>query len=375
MTDNRIRMLLGAAILVGCGATATQSAESQQVAASSVPQYRIDPSWPRPLPERWTIGPVCGVAVDSHENVWIVQRQVVAPGSGGSAVPAPQVLEFAPDGTLLASWGGPGPGYDWPQEEHGIYVDAHDNVWLGGAGGRDNQLLKFTRQGKFLLQIGHPGQSRGSNDTQNLGAPANMVVDEAANELYVADGYVNHRIIVFDATTGAYKRHWGAYGKRPDDDYYARQGIRPGEHPTNASKEVPGASASPQFSLVHGVRLSRDGLVYVSDRSNNRIQVFRRNGRFVREAFIANDEVGSGSTSDIGLSSDPQQRFAFVADSTKQHVYVVERSSLRIVASFGEPGTLPGQFGVAHNLAVDSKGNVFVSESRGARVQKFVQTR
>jgi DNA-binding beta-propeller fold protein YncE len=202
-----------------------------------------------------------------------------------------------------------------------------------------------------------------------------MVVDEAANELYVADGYVNHRIIVFDATTGAYKRHWGAYGKRPDDDYYARQGIKPGEHPTNASKGAFSASPSPQFSLVHGVRLSRDGLVYVGDRSNNRIQVFRRNGSFVREAFIANDEVGSGSTSDIGFSSDPQQRFAFVADSTKQHVYVVERSSLRIVASFGEPGTLPGQFGVAHNLAVDSKGDVFVSESRGFRVQKFVQTR
>lgn len=201
---------------------------------------------------------------------------------------------------------------------------------------------------------------------------ASMVVDEAANELYVADGYVNHRVVVFDATTGAYRRHWGAYGKRPDDGYYARLGIKPGEHPTNGSTRAPGGSPSPQFDLVHGVRISRDGLVYVADRTNNRIQVFRENGAFVREAFIANDVVASGSTSDIGFSGDPQQRFAFVADSTRQRVIILERQSLQILGSFGEPGRQPGQFDTAHNLAVDANGDVFVTESRGARVQKFV---
>ena len=282
-------------------------------------------------------------------------------------------MEFSPDGTLLSSWGGPGAGYEWPQDEHGIYVDRQDNVWLGGAGAKDNQILKFTKQGKFLLQIGHAGQNRGSNDTENLGAPANMVVDETANELYVADGYVNHRVIVFDTATGADKRHWGAYGKRPDDSYYTQLGIKPGEHPTNASKATPSDAPPPQFDLVHGVRIAKDGLVYVGDRSNNRIQVFRKDGTFVQEAAIANDVRGSGSTSDIGFSTDSEQRFAFVADSTKQHVYVLDRNSLKVLSTFGEPGKLPGQFDPAHNLAVNSKGDLFITESRGSRVQKFVQ--
>jgi DNA-binding beta-propeller fold protein YncE len=286
---------------------------------------------------------------------------------------APPVLEFAPDGTLLSSWGGPGAGYDWPKEEHGIYVDRHDNVWLAGAGDTDAQILKFTSKGKFLLQIGHPGQSHGSNDTENLGAPANMVVDEAANELYVADGYVNHRVIVFDAKTGAYKRHWGAYGKRPDDSYYTKLGIKPGQHTNDGSKAVPTGASLPQFDLVHSVRISKDGLVYACDRSNNRIQVFHKDGTFIREVFIANTRLASGSTSDIGFSVDPQQRFAFVEDSTNNRVYILDRKSLKVLSTIGGPGREPGQFRIAHNMAVNSKGDLFITESAGARVQKFVQ--
>ena len=360
------------ASLVASSATFAAQPAERPKSAALVPEYRVDASWPKPLPNGWVIGPVCGVAVDSHQNIWIVQRRLSVVPGGRTGSFAPPVLEFAPDGSLLASWGGPGQGYDWPQDEHGIYVDAHDNVWLGGAGARDDQILKFTSQGRFLLQIGHAGQSRGSNDTANLGAPASMVVDESANELYVADGYVNHRVIVFDAITGAYKRHWGAYGRRPDDEYYARRGIKPGEHPTNGSRAGPTDTTSPQFDLVHGVRVAKDGLVYVGDRTNNRIQVFRRNGTFVREVFVANDVVASGTTSDIGFSADPRQRWMFVADSTSQHVHVLDRDSLVQVGSFGEPGRLPGQFDTAHNLAVDAKGDVFVTESRGSRVQKFV---
>jgi DNA-binding beta-propeller fold protein YncE len=318
--------------------------------------------------------------VDRHQNVWIVHRRIdlgaaVRGEQSQSTVQfAPPVLEFAPDGTLLASWGGPGRGYDWPAEEHGIYVDLDGDVWLGGAGIKDDQILKFTSQGRFLLQIGHPGQSHGSNDTENLGGPATMVVDEEAHELYVADGYVNHRVIVFDTRTGAYKRHWGAYGKRPDDSYYERAGIRPGQHTMNGSDKPPSATPPPQFDLVHTVRISKDGLVYVGDRTNNRIQVFRKDGTFLQESFLANDVLGSGSTSDIGFSLDPQQRFALVLNSTKGRVYVLERKSLKVLSTFGEPGKLPGQFEMVHNLAVNAKGDLFITEARGSRLQKFVRS-
>ncbi len=344
-------------------------------AAQTPPTYRVDATWPKPLPNHWLLGVVVGAAVDRQDHVWILHRPASVPPnelqSGAKA--APPVLEFASDGTLVSSWGGPGSGFDWPQAEHGIYVDQHDNVWVAGAGANDAQLLKFTRQGKFLMQIGHPGQNRGSNDTENLGAPANMVVDEAANELYVADGYVNHRVIVFNATTGAYKRHWGAYGKRPDDSFYTQLGRKPGEHPTNNSTGILVGPPSPQFDLVHSVCISKDGLVYACDRSNNRIQVFRKDGTFIQEAFIANDTIGSGSTSDIGFSVDPQQRFAFVEDSTKSKVYILDRKSLKVLSTFGERGTLPGQLQTAHNMAVNSKGDLFITESGGRRVQKFVQ--
>jgi DNA-binding beta-propeller fold protein YncE len=335
--------------------------------------YRVDPSWPKALPNGWALGPVCGVAIDRHQNVWIVHRHVSVVPNGPDRLFAPPVLEFSPDGVLLAAWGGPAAGYDWPQEEHGIYVDAKDNVWLGGAGSKDNQILKFTSQGNFVLQIGHPGANRGSNDTANLGGPASMVVDERANELYVADGYVNHRVIVFDATAGTYKRHWGAYGHRPDDGYFARLGIKPGEHPTNEDQRAPDATPPPQFDLVHDVRLSKDGLVYVGDRSNNRIQVFRKDGRFVKEVFIANDVRASGSTSAIDFSPDPQQRFTFVADSTNQKIYIVNRQSLQVIASIGSPGALPGQFDALHSLVANGHGDLFTTEAKGSRVQRFVQ--
>lgn len=356
-------------------AAIAQTTPARSAPAERAPVYRVDAAWPKPLPNHWLLGVVVGAAVDRQDHIWILHRPASVPAnelqSGAKA--APPVLEFAPDGTLASSWGGPGTGFDWPEAEHGIYVDRHDNVWIAGAGEKDAQVLKFTRQGKFLMQIGHPGQNRGSNDTENLGAPANMVVDEAANELYVADGYVNHRIIVFNAATGAYKRHWGAYGKRPDDNYYIQLGRKPGQHPTNNVTGLPVGPPSPQFDLVHSVRLSKDGLVYACDRSNNRIQVFRKDGTFVQEAFIANDTIGSGSTSDIGFSVDRQQRFAFVEDSTKSKVYILDRKSLKVLSTFGEHGTLPGQLQTAHNMAVNAKGDLFITESGGRRVQKFVQ--
>jgi glyoxylase-like metal-dependent hydrolase (beta-lactamase superfamily II) len=362
------------------GARGFQPSGSARLEGS--PSYAVDPFWPKPLPNHWLVGAVAGVAVDATDHIWIMHRpSTLQPNetrSGWKA--APPVLEFDRDGTLLSAWGGPGSGYEWPQLEHGIYVDRHDHVWLGGGGDKDAQILKFTRQGTFVLQIGHKGRGQGSNDIENLGGAANMVVDEAANELYVADGYVNHRVIVFDAGTGAYKRHWGAYGRKPDDSYFTTAGERlPGpftgtvQHEDKPSQYDPDGPPPPQFRIVHAVRIANDGLVYVCDRTNNRIQVFRKDGTFVREAFLAKRTFGSGSVWDIGFSPDPGQTFAAVIDGTNQQVYVLRRDTLELVDTFGGGGHWAGQFYGAHNLAVNSKGDLFITETyEGKRVQKFV---
>ncbi len=348
-----------------------------------IPRYRVDPLWPRPLPNHWLVGAVVGVDVDSHDHVWIVHRpSTLQPNETRSFwKAAPPVLEFDQDGTLLSSWGGPGAGYEWPQLEHGIHVDTDDNVWLGAGGDTDAQILKFTRQGTFLFQIGHQGKGRGSNDTQNLGAAAHMVVDRDAHELYVADGYVNHRVIVFDSVTGAYKRHWGAYGKRPDDSFFTNTGERlPGpfsgtvQNENKPSQYEPNGPPAPQFRIVHAVRIAHDGLVYVCDRTNDRIQVFHKDGTFVREQFFAKETFGSGSVWDIAFSPDPDQTFMIVIDGTNQQVYVVRRATLDVVDTFGGAGRWAGQFYGAHNIASDSRGDLFITETyEGKRVQKFIR--
>ena len=373
-------LLLAALLLASIVSPEAQS----RAAARRIPAFRVDPMWPKPLPNRWIIGAVAGVAVDKRDHVWIVHRPSTLQPNETRSIwkAAPPVLEFDAEGTLVSSWGGPGAGYEWPQLEHGIFVDDRDNVWLGAGGDKDAHILKFTRDGKFLMQIGHQGKSGGSNDTENLGAPANMVIDAAANELYVADGYVNHRVIVFDATTGAYKRHWGAFGNKPDDGFFTRAGEKlPGpfsgavQNENRPSQYDPNGPPSPQFRIVHAVRLSNDGLVYVCDRTNDRLQVFRKDGTFVREVVIAKDTFGSGSVWDVGFSTDPAQSFLFINDGTNQFVYVLDRQTLEIVSTFGGHGHWAGQFYGAHNLAVSSKGDLFITETyEGKRVQKFTYT-
>src|SRR2546421_5870007 len=377
-TANRISLAVAIAALGNAPPHTQASAPS----AMKVPIFRVDATWPKPLPNHWIVGAVVGVAVDGRDHVWITHRPSTLQPNETRSIwrAAPPVLEFDQDGALLSSWGGPGAGYQWPQLEHGIYIDRRGDVWLGAGGDKDAHVLKFTRDGRFLMQIGRQGEGRGSNDTRNLGAPANMVVDEAANELYVADGYVNHRVIVFDARTGEYKRHWGAYGRKPDDSYFERSGEKlPGpcrgavQNENKPSQYDPNGPPPPQFRIVQAVRISHAGLVYVCDRTNDRLQVFRKDGTFVQEAFIAKDTFGSGSVWDVGFSTDPQQTFLYVPDGTNQQIYVVDRRSLKVVSTFGGAGHWAGQFYGAHNLAVDSKGNLFVTETyEGKRVQKFV---
>ena len=328
------------------------------------PSFRVDPFWPRELPNNWILGQVSGLSVDAEDYVWIVHR----PGSldsrqrgeeGLCCVPAPPVIEFSPDGTVLRAWGGPGDGFEWPQSEHGIHVDHQGHVWIGANGGNDAHVLKFTKEGEFLLQIGRAGQSGGSSDTHNLGRPAAVEVDPGADEVYIADGYGNRRIIVFDASTGAYKRHWGAYGDRPDDRELAAYD--------------PEAEPIDQFrSPVHDVALSGDGLVYVADRTNNRLQVFQQDGTFVTESFIRTETLGSGAVSGIVLSPDPGQQWLFVPDGTNNVVWILDRSSLAVVSHFGRLGKYAGQFYRLHNLDVDSRGNLYSTEvGEGQRVQRF----
>ncbi|MEP6783747.1 MAG: hypothetical protein ABI983_08760 [Acidobacteriota bacterium] len=346
---------------------------------TSIPVFAVDPAWPQPLPNNWILGAVAGIAVDSKDHVWVVHRPSTLQPNETRSIwrAAPPVLEFDTDGRLLQSWGGPGAGYEWPDLEHGIYVD-DEIVWLGGGGEKDAQLLKFTRAGRFLMQIGHKGKNTGSNDTANLGGSASLTIDRTTNELYVADGYVNHRVIVFDAATGTYKRHWGAYGKRPDDNYFTQAGEKlpspfgGAVQNENKPSQYDPAIAAPQFRIVHSVRIAKDGLVYVCDRTNDRIQVFHKDGTFVKEAFVARNTFGSGSVWDIVFSTDAAQKYLIINDGTNQQVWIVLRETLQVVSAFGRAGHSAGQFYGAHVMTSDSKGNLFIGETyEGKRVQKF----
>jgi hypothetical protein len=339
------------------------------VRADDTPRFLVDPFWPKPLPDNWILGQVANVAVDGNDHVWIVHRPatLVDDEKGAMQEPptqkcckaSPPVLEFDSDGKLLRSWGGPGQGYDWPKSEHGIYIDKDNNVWLAGNDPTDHQILKFTGDGEFLQQIGKAGSTGGSNATTQLGRPAQVEIDEAANELYVADGYLNRRIVVFDSKTGAYKRHWGAYGHQPSDE--------------KLSGYSPKAPLSPQFANpVHCVRLASDGLVYVCDRANDRIQVFHKDGAFVKEFRVEPETLANGSVWDLVLSKDAAQKYIFMADGANEQIVTLVRNTGEVVTSWGRGGRMAGQFKWVHGIAIDSKGNLFTAEvGYGRRVQKF----
>ena len=368
--------LLLCAIVAALGAGASElsgsaaGAGAGQAGDEGAPSFTFDPTWPKPLPDNWTLGNVVGVAVDSRDHIWIVHRPgSLTPQERGADAdpplaeccrPAPPVVEFNQEGDVVQAWGGPGAGYEWPQSEHGIFIDHLDNVWLGGSGDDDSQVLKFTRNGGFLLQIGAQGQGQGSNDTANFGKPAEIHVDPQANEVYIADGYGNRRVAVFDANTGEYRRHWGAYGNVPTDDPYTYD---------------PDAPLSDQFGRpVHCATLSADGRVYVCDRVNNRIQVFEKDGTFIDEVVIAPRTRAFGAAFDVDFSPDPDQRFLYNIDGMNQKVWVIARADLSIVDSFGFGGHTAGGFTAAHSLAADSRGNIYVGETlEGKRVQRFLR--
>jgi hypothetical protein len=366
-----VAALAAAVAGLGVAQALLQRAAEAQGATVQAPIYEVDPLWPKPLPNNWLLGWTIGAWVDEQDNVWIIHR-----GAGGlhnnergaelnppiaeCCRTAPPILVFDPAGNLVRSWGGPGPGYEWPESNHGVHVDYKGNVWIGGNGQKDAQILKFTKDGKFLLQVGHFGKNGGSNDPENFGRVAKIWVDPATNEAYIADGYGNKRVAVIDADNGKMKRYWGAYGNKPDD--------------TNLGPYDPAAAPAQQFrNPVHCVERSIDGLVYVCDRANDRLQVFKPDGTFVKEAFYAKNTRGAGSVWDIVFSKDPEQKFLMLADGQNERVRIIVRDTLEEIASFGDGGRQPGQFYGVHSIASDSKGNLYTTETyEGKRVQKFV---
>ncbi|HEX5215005.1 MAG TPA: hypothetical protein VFV98_06050 [Vicinamibacterales bacterium] len=373
MLHRRNLLIAGAfaVVIAGLGLTARalDLAAAQGGGTVQAPKFEVDPMWPKPLPNNMILGQVIGVGVDAQDHVWIVHRSdlISAADTGQEQNPptasccrrAPPIMEFAPDGTLLRSWGGPGPGYEWPESNHGIAIDHKGLVWIGGNVGADAQILKFTQDGKFVAQYGKSGQNKGSNDPENFGRPAKIFIDPKANEAYIADGYGNKRVVVVDADTGKFKRFWGAYGNKPDD--------------TNLGPYNPDAPPVQQFrNPVHCSDMSNDGLVYVCDRPNNRLQVFTREGKFVKEAFFHKKTLGDGAVWDVAFSRDPQQKYLYMADGKNERVNVLLRESLEVLTSFGDGGRQPGQFFAVHSIVTDSKGNLYTTETyEGRRLQKF----
>jgi DNA-binding beta-propeller fold protein YncE len=356
---------------LGIAQSALQHAAAADGKGVQAPRFEVDPMWPKPLPNHWLLGNVIGVGVDKDDHIYIIHRGAATldrkeiyalqnPPASECCAAAPPVLVFDQAGNLITSWGGPGQGYEWPDSNHGITPDRKGNVYIGGNGGNDGQILKFTKDGKYVKQFGFAYANAGSNDTWAFRQVAKVSLDEKANEGYVADGYGNKRVAVIDLDTGKIKRYWGAYGNKPDD--------------TNLGRYNPDAPVAQQFrNPVHCAEPSNDGNVYVCDRVNDRIQVFTKDGKFVKEQRIAPKTLGDGSTWDIAFSRDPQQKYIYLADGANEKVYIIDRQSLEILTSFGDGGRQPGTFYAVHSIASDSKGNLYTTETyEGKRVQKFV---
>jgi DNA-binding beta-propeller fold protein YncE len=387
------KLLVGAGFAALLAAIAVGTPVLENIAAAQsrpgvmAPKFEVDPLWPKPLPNHWVLGSTIGVWVDTDDHVWIIHRSSATLGvnerplelkTGECCAGAPPVLEFDQAGNLLRHWGGPGKGYEWPDSNHGIFIDYKGNVWIGGNGGPDSQILKFTKDGKFLMQVGKKGARRkagaaaggnegdvagfagNSNDPVSFGRVAKIFVDPKENEAYIADGYLNKRVAVIDADTGKMKRWWGAYGNKPDD--------------TPLAAYNPSAPPAQQFrNPVHCADMSVDRMIYVCDRAGDRLQVFTPQGKFIKEGFYEKNTLNSGSVWDVAFSKDPQQKYIFMTDGVNEKVKIIDRQTLQELTTFGDGGRQPGQFYGVHSIAIDSKGNLYTTETyEGKRLQRFI---
>ena len=352
------------AVLVASGVAwlfGTQTwAQTAQAPVRALPIFEVDPAWPK-LPAKWKLGDASSIAIDAQDNVWVLHRpRTLKPGE--AAMAAPPIVVFDGAGDFIKGWGGAGKGYEWPEREHGIHIDHQGFVWVGGnncpASGiaglkpvADDAILKFTQDGNFILQIGRSNQSKGDTDTQNVHRAADVWVNARTNEVFVADGYGNHRVIVFDADTGMFKRMWGAFGKAPAGvDSCAVVGPR----------MFPDAEGPADYNVVHAIRVAKDGMVYVADRENRRVQMFTPEGRFVKQLI----RTAATFARDLALSPDPEQQFLYVGGG--REIHIVDRKTLEIVGSIQPPGIL----GPGHHIATDSKGNIYIAQT-AAGLQKL----
>src|SRR5437667_2574430 len=336
------------------------AAQAVQAQSRSVPTFEVDRSWPK-VPPQWKLGDASSAAIDGKDNVWVLHRpRTLKPEEKSKA--APPVIVFDTAGNFVKAWGGAGNGYEWPEREHGIHIDYKGFVWLGGnncpTNGlpglkpvADDQLLKFTQDGKLVMQIGRSNQSKGNADTRNLHRPADVWVHPQTNELFVADGYGNHRIAVFDADTGTFKRMWGAFANKPADDDHCE---------VVAPKSFPDGPGPQNFSIVHAIRVAKDGTVYVADRENRRVQMFTAKGMFVKQLV----KTATPFARDLALSPDPEQQFLYVGNGAD--IVVVDRKTLEPVGSI----MVAGMIGGGHQIATDSKGNIYIAQTT-AGLQKL----
>lgn len=333
-----------------------------QAQTRSLPAFEVDKAWPK-LPPTWKLGDPSSFAIDARDNVWVLHRPRTLLKPEEAKMAAPPVVVFDTAGNFIRAWGGDAPGYQWPEREHGIHIDHQGFVWVTGnncpTNGiknlrpvADDQIVKLTQEGKFVLQIGRSTESTGNKDTRNVHRAADVWVHPPTNEAFVADGYGNRRVAVFDATTGAFKRMWGAFGNAPTDEDHCM---------VTGPKTFPGGPGPQQFNVVHALRVSRDGMVYVADRENRRVQVFTAQGTFVNQVI----KTGTPFARNLALSHDPDQQFLYVGDG--KEIAIVDRKALAIVGSIRAPGLI----GAGHQIATDSKGNLYIAAT-GAGLQKLV---
>jgi DNA-binding beta-propeller fold protein YncE len=363
--------------LLGLLVASADVSQRAQSATLERPIFQVDPAWPA-IPNGWALGQVSSAAADASDHIWVLHRsRTIRTGQRTG----PPVMEFDAAGRYVQGWGGPGEGYEWPRSEHGIHVDYKGFVWIGG-NGEEDQILKFTKAGKFVMQIGRGGQKKTNADTRNLWKPADVFVYPRTNELFVADGYGNRRIIVFDADSGAFKRMWGAFGNAPADEVgVGGRGAAGANNPDRvAAKDLrPDDPGPPQFDTVHGVKVSNDGLVYVADRAGKRVQIFTVDGKYVSQIWIdrwcesVGEGCGNGQTAaSVAFSADAGQLYLYVASRSPGRILVFDRKSMQLIDSFGRPGVAPGEFFVLHHMTTDSRGNLYTSEVQdGRRIQKF----
>ena len=372
-TTTSALLLASMLAFAGCAAEAGSDGEAV-VSSGGVPTFTVDPTWPREMPNLWVMGAITSVFVDAQDHVWVTHlpetltpeelSAVQDPPMGTCCAPAPVVVEFDADGNVVQGWGDPSAQDEsmFPRNAHGLFVDHNDFVWIGTY--RHHRVMKFTRSGELVMQIGEFDENAGSNSTDLLGGPAGIWVDPATNEVFIADGYRNRRVVVYNGDTGEYIRHWGAYGEAPEDEYSYAYG-----------SETHEADPPTQFSTVHGLTGSNDGMIYVADRRGNRIQVFDQQGTYITEKIIAPRTLASGSAFVITLSPDADQEWLYLADGTNHKVWVLRRSDLEVVGEFGRGGRQVGQFLRPHGMGIDSQGNLYVGEaSTGRRVQKFTRS-